>query len=536
MQGYVAATLLRSAGLAADIVAGHSFGEIAALTAAGAWSFATGAEIVCRRVLALRGAPPGRMLAVHLDADHLRDEIRGLRRDDVHVAVLNAADQSVAAGTAEGIAALEERLARSGTRATMLASRYAFHSPLLAPAVGSFASALANAITGAPSPATYSPIDRVYYGAGPLGPARLLPMHLVTPLDFGAAVRALYEEGCRTFVECGGGSTLAALVRRNLPREPGLRVISTFRAGEDVVAELRRAAEALRDAGCAPEKVAALASEGVEVSSAGARAADGRDVTAVDAPRTEGAATEAVAIVGMGAVLPGAGGVEAYLAQMLAGTSGIVDRGERSPELAIDFLNPDRVADKTYSLLIGAVDTLGPFAERTGYEPQTFERLPKTARMLACALAEARSNAAALREGAPRRIACILGSTADGSNRARRRDAAARRGAGARRCRRGCAGGGDRGARGRARARRRAACSVPRACRAARACGARRRARGRAHGDRRCGVRIVDARGAPRGGAPASRARRRRDRGGRLSARPVECVPVLAVWRAVGDG
>ncbi|APR75538.1 Malonyl CoA-acyl carrier protein transacylase [Minicystis rosea] len=415
VQGYVAAMLLRTAGLAADIVAGHSFGEIAALTAAGAWSFATGAEIVCRRVLALRGAPPGRMLAVHLDVDRLRDEIRALRRDDVHVAVLNAADQSVAAGTAEGIAALEERLARSGMRATMLASRYAFHSPLLAPAVGPFASALANAVAGATSTATYSPIDRVYYGAGPLGPARLLPMHLVTPLDFGAAVRALYEAGCRTFVECGGGSTLAALVRRNLPREPVVRVLSTFRAGGDVVAELRRAAEALHDVGCAQEKVAALASEGMEVSSAGTRAVEARDVAAVDAPRAGAAATEAIAIVGMGAVLPGAGGVDAYLAQMLAGTSGIVDRGERSPDLAIDFLNPDRVPDKTYSLLIGAVDTLGPFAERTGYDPQTFERLPKTARMLACALAEARSNAAVLREGAPRRIACILGSTADGS-------------------------------------------------------------------------------------------------------------------------
>ncbi|WP_437685136.1 SDR family NAD(P)-dependent oxidoreductase [Sorangium sp. So ce176] len=406
VQDHVAVALLRSAGLAADVVAGHSFGEIAALAAGGAFSLATAAEIVCRRVLALRDAPPGRMLAAHTGADRLRDEVKALGRDDVFVAVVNAADQAVASGTAEGIAALEQRLAAAGLRATVLASRRAFHSPLLAPAVGPFAGALARAGAARPALATYSPIDRVYHGEGPLAPARLLPMHLVTPLDFGAAVRDLHAAGCRTFVECGGGSALTALVRRNAPAEPGLRVISTFRAGEDVVAEHRRVVEALRAAGHALTEVAPLPVDAPRAAPAASAPDDGA------AP----AAAAPIAIVGMGAVLPGAGGVEAYLAQLLAGTCGIVDSGERHPELATDFLSPGgRVADKTYSLLTGTVDALGPYAAETGYDARALERLPKTARMLACALAEARSRAAVLRERAPLRIACLLGSTADGS-------------------------------------------------------------------------------------------------------------------------
>ncbi|WP_437331710.1 SDR family NAD(P)-dependent oxidoreductase [Sorangium sp. So ce394] len=436
VQDYVAVALLRSAGLEPDVVAGHSLGEIAALAAAGAFSLATAAELVGRRVLALRGAPPGRMLAAHTGAERLRDEVRALGRDDVFVSVINAADQAVASGTADGIAALERRLEAAGVRATVLASRYAFHSPLLAPAVGPFASAALRAGAARSALATYSPIDRVHYGEGALAPARLLPMHLVTPLDFGAAVRDLHAAGCRTFVECGGGSALTALVRRSAPPGPDLRVIATFRAGEDVVAEHRRAVEALRAAGHALTAVAALPGEerddrrpreGAAPASAVAPASAAVPASAV-APASP-AAPEAsphddpaapagaapIAIVGMGAVLPGSGGVDAYLAQLRSGTCGIADTGARHPELATDFLSPGRAADKTYSLLVGTVDALGPYAERTGYDARTLERLPKTARMLACALAEAKAQAAVLRDGAPLRIACLLGSTADGS-------------------------------------------------------------------------------------------------------------------------
>ncbi|WP_437274592.1 SDR family NAD(P)-dependent oxidoreductase [Sorangium sp. So ce375] len=424
VQDYVAVGLLRSAGLEPDVVAGHSFGEIAALAAGGAFPLATAAEVVCRRVLALRGAPPGRMLAAHTGAERLRDEVQALGRDDVFVAVVNAADQAVASGTADGIAALERRLAGAGVRATVLASRYAFHSPLLAAAVGPFASALGRAGAARPALATYSPIDRVHYGDGPLAPARLLPMHLVTPLDFAAAVRDLHAAGVRTFVECGGGGALTALARRSAPPGPDLRVISAFRAGEDVVAEHRRVIDALRAAGRALTAVAPLPKEDPDGRRPRAAASSeepaASPAAAANAAGSHDAAAPAVgatpiAIVGMGAVLPGAGGVEAYLAQLLAGTSGIADTGERNPELATDFLSRGRAADKTYSLLTGTVDALGPYAEQTGYDARTLERLPKTARMLACALAEARAQAAVLRDGAPLRIACLLGSTADGS-------------------------------------------------------------------------------------------------------------------------
>ncbi|AKT38229.1 type I polyketide synthase [Chondromyces crocatus] len=411
VQDHVAVALLRAAGLRPDVVAGHSFGEIPAVAAGGGWSLAQAAAVVGRRVLALRQAPPGRMLAVQAGAERLREAIHALGRDDVFVGVLNAAEQTVASGSVEGIAALMHQLERASMRATLLASRYAFHSPLLAPAVGPFAGALQGIEVAKGGAATYSTLDRVHYGSGPLSPARLLPMHMVTQLDFAEAVRSLHDAGCRTFVECGGGSILTALTRRNLPSQNGVRVLSCFRAGEDVVSEHRRVLEALR----------VLGEDLSEVVPRAASAQRAREVQGETVPssspevRAEARDAEPIAIVGMGAVLPGAGGVEAYLAQLRQGTSGIVDDGARFPDLRTDFLSEGRAADKTYSLLVGAVDTLGPYAQQTGYDAEQLERLPKTARMLACALAEAKESAVMLQGGGALRVACVLGSTADGS-------------------------------------------------------------------------------------------------------------------------
>src|SRR6185503_6058843 len=57
LTGVLLAEALQEKSVRADVLVGHSFGELAALATAGAFDVATGLEIVAQRVLALRSLP-----------------------------------------------------------------------------------------------------------------------------------------------------------------------------------------------------------------------------------------------------------------------------------------------------------------------------------------------------------------------------------------------------------------------------------------------------------------------------------------------
>ncbi|MDR1960663.1 MAG: ACP S-malonyltransferase, partial [Gracilibacteraceae bacterium] len=85
-----AAQAAREAGLAADMTAGFSLGELAALVYAGALSFEDGFRLVCRRGEIMRdeaGAPSGMLAVLRLTAGEVEELCR--RHGDVYPANYN---------------------------------------------------------------------------------------------------------------------------------------------------------------------------------------------------------------------------------------------------------------------------------------------------------------------------------------------------------------------------------------------------------------------------------------------------------------
>jgi len=127
-------------GLGGDLFGGHSLGEYTALVVAGAIPLAEAARLVRERGLRMQEAVPrgeGAMAAVirdGLDGDALRRVTEGLVVD---LANLNAPDQIVLSGSAEGvreaIARIEASPALAGARAKLLDVSAPFHSRLMAP-------------------------------------------------------------------------------------------------------------------------------------------------------------------------------------------------------------------------------------------------------------------------------------------------------------------------------------------------------------------------------------------------------------------
>jgi acyl transferase domain-containing protein len=142
--------VLARVGLKPDCVAGHSFGELVALHAAGAFDAGALVRLARSRGELMRDAAavPGAMLAVTASRDQAEAAVAGL--PDVWLANHNAPAQVVFAGTPQALDSVAARLAAEGMTAVRLKAATGFHSPLVAPAAGPFADVLRRADIRAP--------------------------------------------------------------------------------------------------------------------------------------------------------------------------------------------------------------------------------------------------------------------------------------------------------------------------------------------------------------------------------------------------
>lgn len=208
---------LRSEGVRADVMMGHSFGEIAALTCAGAFTFEQGANIVCDRVEALDSFAPsnGCMAAVMAGLEDVRgmlSALTALRKNTngvLAIAVENHDRQTVVSGLQSDVMDFVAYCSAQKISAQRLNSPYGFHHPNLAPVTSAFADRLARYPAQPLQCRVYSPILGRYYDANDsLGDC--LARHLTLPVQFSSGLRFLHTEGVRMYVECGA---LDALTR-----------------------------------------------------------------------------------------------------------------------------------------------------------------------------------------------------------------------------------------------------------------------------------------------------------------------------------
>ncbi|RYZ43723.1 MAG: SDR family NAD(P)-dependent oxidoreductase [Myxococcaceae bacterium] len=376
LSGVLGARWMQRQGMRPDVFVGHSFGEIAAMTAAGSLDLRTGAEVVCLRIQALQQVSEelGTLAAVALSEPETVQALKERGTRSLEVAGRNHARQTVVAGPRVELEQLRAFLEGQGKGLTFISSRYPFHHRGLEPAAAAFRKSLAGLKVHPPRGPIYSPIERRAYAGTQAELAGALASHLVRPFDFLGAVETLVRAGCTRFVDCGTGGRLSRIVQRILPSDSPVALSSL---------------EGLLPAS-GPEAPPAL-----------------RDAAGGGVPE--------IAVVSLGCMLPGgAKDAETYWRNIQQGISGIVDTGVRHPEQVEDFVGPAVTPDRTYTLLTGRVhdtDLVPP----PGMEAIRFQRYGREQKLLAIALAQAVETLKSTGPRAPGRIQCLLGSTGDGS-------------------------------------------------------------------------------------------------------------------------
>jgi [acyl-carrier-protein] S-malonyltransferase len=202
---------LRAQGRQADLLAGHSLGELVALYAAGVFDADTGLVLVRRRSELMAAAGGGAMTAV-MGFDRAELERLVAASEGVVIANDNSSAQVVLSGTPEAVAQVSAAL--HCKRAVPLAVSGAFHSPFMAEAAEAFAAeldALPFADAGVP---VLSNADPTPTTSGAALKERLR-LQMTTGVRWRETMEALAAAGVDTAVEIGPGSVLSGLFKRS---------------------------------------------------------------------------------------------------------------------------------------------------------------------------------------------------------------------------------------------------------------------------------------------------------------------------------
>lgn len=203
-----------------DMVAGHSLGELSALTAAGALKFEDALRLVAARAIAMQEAcdkNPGTMAAIIALPDEVVEATcRETSTADSLVipANYNCPGQLVISGHVAAVEQACERLKAAGAkRALVLPVSGAFHSPLMLPAQEQLAQAIATTTFSEPTCPVYQNYDaKAHTNAEEI--KQNLMLQLTNSVRWTQEVTAMLEAGATQFAECGPGKALQGMIAK----------------------------------------------------------------------------------------------------------------------------------------------------------------------------------------------------------------------------------------------------------------------------------------------------------------------------------
>ena len=203
-----------------QMVAGHSLGELSALTVAGTLTFEDGLRLVYQRALAMQKAcdmQQSTMAAIlGLEDKVVEDICNGIssKGNVVVAANFNCPGQVVISGSIEGVNEACEALKAAGAkRALPLSVSGAFHSPLMQPAKEELEKAIAGTEFAAPSCPVYQNVDAKPH-TSPTEIKENLIAQLTAPVRWTETIIQMINDGAVEFDEFGPGNVQQGLIKK----------------------------------------------------------------------------------------------------------------------------------------------------------------------------------------------------------------------------------------------------------------------------------------------------------------------------------
>jgi trans-AT polyketide synthase/acyltransferase/oxidoreductase domain-containing protein len=196
-----------------DIVMGHSFGEFAALYAAGVFSFEVGLQLVMKRAELTGNVRGGKMAAlIGMTMNEVLHILEACHLTSIDIANYNSEKQIIIAGLNEDMHAAQEAFKSNNLKLYLeLNVSGPFHSRYMKSAAEKFGEYLSYTKFNALNIKTISNVTAKEYTANEIAP--LLETHLVSTVRWYESIsRVLQYAGDLHFKEIGPGDTLTGML------------------------------------------------------------------------------------------------------------------------------------------------------------------------------------------------------------------------------------------------------------------------------------------------------------------------------------
>jgi acyl transferase domain-containing protein len=239
---YGLAQLWRSWGIEPAVVLGHSVGEYVAACVAGVFSVEDGIRLVAERGRLMQGLPQtGVMAAATAGEEEVRAALSGYE-DRVAIAAVNGAENTVISGEREAVEEALKKLGGEKSRARLLDTSHAFHSPLMEPILSEFERCVQRTPMNPLKVRLVSNVTGRLLKPGERMESGYWRRQLREPVRFRESVKELLDHGYDVFLELGPAPVLLSLAKHGAPPDYGTWLPSLRHTKEDWKALLESAA------------------------------------------------------------------------------------------------------------------------------------------------------------------------------------------------------------------------------------------------------------------------------------------------------
>lgn len=231
---------LEEKGIHMDAVAGFSLGEIAALPQAGILSEEDGFSLVCRRGELMdqcAAEVKGEMVAVlRMPVDELRELCK---KHEVFPVNYNCPGQVSVSGSVQNMEPFRQELESMKVRFVPIQVSGAFHTPYMQKAGAGLEEQLDKIELKPARIPVYANLTAEPYSSIPKEVTDTIAKQVSNPVLWEKTLQRMYEDGIRTFVECGPGRTLSGFVKKTL-KDVRICNVSDLASLEKTVSDIRQ--------------------------------------------------------------------------------------------------------------------------------------------------------------------------------------------------------------------------------------------------------------------------------------------------------